>query len=203
MFKANERNRKNRIRYAQREDQSGVKYPHRLNLFVWLSFARLPPISLMADHTSYDRPPLGDVSTEEFETSALDRLRVLAEIESSVIRNRQWDELKTITEEQCRKYLPLHSNTASTLDREAERWKDHLGHFVLRLAFCVSCVALCLGFRTLTDTREELRRRFLKAESILFRVRYESDDYNEREEFLESRNFDWIAVCLSASSSQS
>jgi hypothetical protein len=35
----------------------------------------------------------------------------------------------------------------------------------------------------------------VKAETILFRVRYESDDNKEREEFLDSRNFGWIAVC--------
>jgi hypothetical protein len=44
--------------------------------------------------------------------------------------------------------------------------------------------------------REELRRRFVKAETILFRVRYDIDDSSEKEEFLNSRDFDWIAVSL-------
>ncbi|OBZ75528.1 DNA primase large subunit [Grifola frondosa] len=127
----------------------------------------------------YDRPPLDDITIEEFETCALDRLRVLAEIESSFARNRSYDELKTVTLEQCKKYLPLNSSTAIAVDRDAERRKDHVGHFVLRLAFCRS---------------EELRRRFVKAETSLFRIRYDSDDRVERDAFLNSRDFDWIPV---------
>ncbi|KDQ60698.1 hypothetical protein JAAARDRAFT_151308 [Jaapia argillacea MUCL 33604] len=146
-------------REGQVYKHSTLKYPHRLNF--------------------YDRPPLEDVTIEEFETCAIDRLRILAEIESSFVRNRSFEELKTVTNAQCLKYLPLHSSTATSEDLEGERRKDHLGHFILRLAFCRS---------------EELRRRFVKAEITLFRVRYESDDTKEREEFLSSRDFDWIAV---------
>jgi DNA primase large subunit len=90
---------------------------------------------------SYDSPPLYNVSIEEFETCALDRLRVLAEIESSVARNRSWDDLKAVTNAQCQKYLPLNSTISGRHnDLHAERKKDHLSHFVLRLAFCRSCV---------------------------------------------------------------
>jgi hypothetical protein len=39
-----------------------------------------------------------------------------------------------------------------------------------------------------------LRRRFVKAEIALFRVRYESDDAKERELFLKSRDFQWNEV---------
>lgn len=89
---------------------------------------------------SYDDAPLFDISIEEFETAAIDRLRILAEIESSAARNRTWEELKTVTNAQCAKYLPLNSNTAKNNDIESERRKDHLGHFILRLAFCRSYV---------------------------------------------------------------
>lgn len=75
---------------------------------------------------------------EEFETCALNRLRILAEIESSAARNRSWEELKTVTNAQCLQYLPLHATSAISVDRDSERKKDHLGHFVLRLAFCRS-----------------------------------------------------------------
>ncbi|KAJ4488117.1 eukaryotic and archaeal DNA primase, large subunit-domain-containing protein [Lentinula aciculospora] len=127
----------------------------------------------------YDKPPLYDVTVEEFETSALDRLRILAEIESSAARNRSWDETKQVTMIQCGKYLPLNSNSASGIDVQAERRKDCLGHFVLRLAFCRS---------------EELRRRFIRAESTLFKIRFETDDSNERRAFLDSKDFNWISV---------
>ncbi|KAG8217804.1 DNA primase, large subunit [Butyriboletus roseoflavus] len=127
----------------------------------------------------YDKPPLYEVTLEEFETCALDRLRVLAEIESSFARNRSWDELKSVTDTQCKKYLPLNSNTAITVHLEDQRRNDHLGHFVLRLAFCRS---------------EELRRRFVKAETTLFKVRYEMDDKTELAAFLESQRFEWDKV---------
>ncbi|EKM55552.1 uncharacterized protein PHACADRAFT_173695 [Phanerochaete carnosa HHB-10118-sp] len=144
---------------AEVEKHSTLKYPHRLNF--------------------YDQPPLGEVTIEEFETCALDRLRILAEIESSFARNRPWEELKRFTLEQCSKYLRLDASSAHKQDTEAQRRKDHLGHFVLRLAFCRS---------------EELRRRFVKAETTLFRIRYEEDDRQEREEFLQSRKFGWESV---------
>ncbi|KZT58067.1 DNA primase, large subunit [Calocera cornea HHB12733] len=134
-------------------------YPHRLNF--------------------YDTPPQDDVTVEDFETFAIDRLRVLAEIESSLIRNRTPEELRLVTLAQCKKYLPLSANTASGIDRFAERRKDHISHFVLRLAFCRS---------------EELRRRLVKAETTLFKIRYADDDTRERQEFLDSIKLNWEKV---------
>lgn len=101
--------------------------------------ARLALICANTVSISYDRPPLYDVTLEEFETCAIDRLRVLAEIESSFVRNRPWDDLKAVTTAQNNKYMPLGANTAEGMvDLESERRRDHLGHFVLRLAFCRS-----------------------------------------------------------------
>ena len=87
---------------------------------------------------SYDIPPLDEIILEEFETCALNRLRILAEIESSFARNRTYEEMKTVTNAQFDKYLPLHSSTAKSIDLDEERRRDHVGHFVLRLAFCRS-----------------------------------------------------------------
>ncbi|KAK7693362.1 hypothetical protein QCA50_002930 [Cerrena zonata] len=155
MFSARERVAK----LPEVERYSNLKYPYRLNF--------------------YDRPPLDDITIEEFETCALDRLRVLAEIESSFVRNRTWDELKNVTQNQSEKYLPLNSRTALTVDRDSERRKDHIGHYVLRLAFCRS---------------EDLRRRFVKAELALFRIRYDTDDADERRDFVSSKDFNWVEV---------
>ena len=44
------------------------------------------------------------------------------------------------------------------------------------------------------DGREDLRRRYVKAETTLFKLRYTSDDTQEREEFLKSRDFGWVVV---------
>lgn len=41
---------------------------------------------------------------------------------------------------------------------------------------------------------EELRHRFIKAETTLFKLRLESDDASEREAFLKSQNFQWELV---------
>ena len=106
--------------------------------------------------------------------------------------------MKDVTLKQCEKYLPMHSTTASTIDRDAERRKDHVGHFVLRLAFCRSWVFVYMcGSVVDVNLREDLRRRFVKAEMALFKIRYESDDSGERAQFLSSRAFDWIEVCVS------
>lgn len=42
--------------------------------------------------------------------------------------------------------------------------------------------------------REELRRRFVKAETTLFKVRYDTDDKTERPAFLGSQQFEWEKV---------
>jgi len=73
----------------------------------------------------------------------------------------------------------LDHNSATTKDRDSQRRRDVMGHFVLRLAFCRS---------------EELRRRFVKAETTLFRVRYLEATHSERTEFHQSVDFDWILV---------
>ncbi|KAA1474935.1 DNA primase large subunit [Dentipellis sp. KUC8613] len=147
--------------FAEVERHDILKYPHRLNF--------------------YDKPPLDDVTIEEFEICALNRLRILAEIESCYARNRPFDELCSITRKQCEKYLPMDASTSKT-DLDAQRRVDHLGHFVLRLAFCRS---------------EELRRRFVKAETTLFRVRYDLEGQVaplDRKAFLNSRAFAWVQV---------
>ncbi|RPD66256.1 DNA primase large subunit [Lentinus tigrinus ALCF2SS1-7] len=140
------------------ETHSHLRYPYRLNF--------------------YDKPPLEDITIEDFETTALDRLRVLAEIESCFARNRAFKEMQTvILDNVCNKYLELNrtSNTLKPLDEE--RRKDHIGHFVLRLAFCRS---------------EDLRRRFVKAETTLFKLRFDVEDTTEKMKFLNSMNFDWV-----------
>ncbi|QRW08226.1 carbohydrate esterase family 10 protein [Ceratobasidium sp. AG-Ba] len=142
----------NRHNDSKAAGERGPKtYPHRLNF--------------------YDDPPLCNVTLEEFETWGIQRLRVLAEIESCSVRNRTFEDTKQVTQAQCKKHLPLSATSALAVDRDAERKMDHVSHFVLRLAFCRS---------------EELRRRFVKAETMLFKIRWETDDRNERARFLGS-----------------
>ncbi|KAL4400882.1 DNA primase subunit Pri2 [Malassezia pachydermatis] len=145
-------------------------YPYRLNM--------------------YTIPPIQDITVEELEQWALDRLHVLAEIETASARNQPWSETKGSIERAVNKYLPLHSNgvaqsssmtasAAKTKELLAERRKDHISHFVLRLAF---------------SRTEELRRRFLYAETQLFRWKLETEQTTEKEAFLRSQDFVWRPV---------
>ena len=76
------------------------------------------------------------MTIEEFETSALDRLRILAEIESCAARNRTLDEIKQTVTGLCNKYMPLKPDNPAEYSQQKNR--DVLSHFVLRLAFCRS-----------------------------------------------------------------
>ena len=83
-----------------------------------------------------------------------------------------------------KKWLPLSANSASangTIDERVrkERQKDHYSHFILRLAF---------------STTEELRQRFARVETALFKLRFQQDDGRERRAFVDSLNFDWEVV---------
>lgn len=60
-----------------------------------------------------------------------------------------------------------------------ERQKDHYSHFILRLAF---------------SSTEDLRRRFARIESALFKLRFQNDDARERQTFVESLQLDWEVV---------
>lgn len=82
------------------------------------------------------------------------------------------------------KWIPLSSNTSSSFGADdsrlrLERQKDHYSHFILRLAF---------------SSTEDLRRRFARIESSLFRLRFQNDDARERQAFVASLDFDWEVV---------
>jgi DNA primase large subunit len=74
------------------------------------------------------------------------------------------------------KYLPLDSNSSGSSKLFAQRQKDHYSHFILRLAF---------------SSTEDLRRRFNRVETMLFRIRYGNDDLSDRAAFVTSLNLDW------------
>ena len=118
-----------RCRGAQLAQVSPLAEPVRLR-FKHRTRLDIPP--------RYSQPPLEDITLDDFEQFAIDRLRVLSEIESCLARGRSNDEMKTTIKQQCAKYLPVRDTGEDT---EAQRRKDHIGHFVLRLAFCRSCVS--------------------------------------------------------------
>lgn len=65
---------------------------------------------------------------------------MLADIEAAQARNRPFKEIKEIVEKRAAQYMPLHSDSSKSADVDKERKKDQYSHFILRLAFCRSCV---------------------------------------------------------------
>lgn len=51
-----------------------------------------------------------------------------------------------------------------------------------------------LTLSTLRSDSPDLREKFIKAESELFRLRFETDDIHERDEFVRSLKFGWTSV---------
>ncbi|KAA6415946.1 MAG: DNA primase large subunit [Lasallia pustulata] len=137
----------------------------------------------------YDFPPTAEITLEQFEQWAIDRLRILAELEACSFRNKTSAETTAHITPLLQKWLPLSANTSSSVQGPQLQWqdprlrlerqKDHYSHFILRLAF---------------SSTEDLRRRFARIESALFRLRFQLDDAKERQAFVDSLNFDWDKV---------
>ncbi|KAH9909904.1 DNA primase, large subunit [Xylariomycetidae sp. FL2044] len=132
-----------------------TEYPHRLNF--------------------YATPPTADITLEQFEQWAIDRLRILAELEACSFRNKSPAETYAHMKPLLEKYLPMDSNTSSSSKLFAERQRDHYSHFILRLAFAQT---------------EDLRRRFSRVETILFRLRLNEENSRDRNAFIQSINLD-------------
>ncbi|XP_043202727.1 DNA primase large subunit-like [Amphibalanus amphitrite] len=115
-------------------------------------------------------PPTGDVTLEEFDALAAERLQVLRTFERAGHVGKQkfsveWEEfiLSDLKRQKLNAYYQLlsrrgDSSAAAVLSAEALR-RDHISHFILRLAYC----------RT-----EELRAWFIQHEVEMFRLRFQS-----------------------------
>lgn len=127
----------------------------------------------------YAIPPTGDISLEQFEEWGIARLKVLAELEACQFRNRSPEETAEYMRPILQKNLPLSANSSRSGSLAEERKRDHYSHWTLRLAFSAT---------------EDLRKRFARLETMLFRLRLAQDDGRERREFIESLNMDWETV---------
>ncbi|KAF9100597.1 hypothetical protein BGX27_000324 [Mortierella sp. AM989] len=130
----------------------------------------------------YREPPPLEISIEEFEQFALDRMQVLTTLLTGQMRNLTSDQLKASVNGAINKYMPMASNIpGSTITGKMlhERKKDHISHFILRLAYSRS---------------QELRSWFLRAECALFRYRFEHESSDGQLEFLEKQNLNWKKV---------
>nr|XP_019945217.1 PREDICTED: DNA primase large subunit [Paralichthys olivaceus] len=131
----------------------------------------------------YGQPPLENISLLEFETFAVDRLKLLKTIEnlgvsyvklSDDYKKKLHKESKTLNfpyrlEADERKPL-------TGLSEREKRRKDHISHFILRLAYCQT---------------EDLRRWFIQQEVDLFRYRFNELMGKQKLEFLHRNNLQY------------
>ncbi|KAJ1651689.1 DNA primase subunit pri2, partial [Coemansia sp. RSA 25] len=77
--------------------------------------------------TMYSEAPDVEVSIEEFEAFALDRLQVLRAIEDAQLRAKGEDDMRKRVGEALEKHMPSHSNRSKLPPRQlvGERRKDH------------------------------------------------------------------------------
>lgn len=104
---------------------------------------------------------------------------VLAELEACQFRNRSPEETAEHMRPILARYLPLSQNSSRASDIGLERKRDHYSHWTLRLAFAAT---------------EDLRKRFARLETQLFRLRLQQDDARERKAFIADLNLQWDSV---------
>ncbi|XP_066465587.1 DNA primase large subunit [Tiliqua scincoides] len=126
----------------------------------------------------YLQPPTENISLMEFESLAVDRLKLLKFVENlgvSYLKGSDDYDRKLGTELRKLKfpYMALAEE-----DYDARR-KDHISHFILRLAYCQS---------------EELRRWFIQQEMDLFRYRFTQLNDELIKKCLEYVNLSYDAV---------
>lgn len=134
----------------------------------------------------YSEPPSGNVTLMEFDDMAIERLKILRSVErislSGAVKNSE-DAINKLYEDfNKNKYFITATEKISESKRdevEEARRKDHVSHFVLRLAYC----------RT-----EELRRWFVVQETELFRARFLHAKSQDIKTFMEHNNLAFTPV---------
>ncbi|KAL0894560.1 hypothetical protein ABMA27_013132 [Loxostege sticticalis] len=119
------------------------------------------------DLQMYKIPPTENISLQEFETLALERLTLLRSLATATTLkglraySDEWKEyvISDLRNQGLKYYSKLFEISrcgATEADLQARR-KDHIAHFILRLAYC---------------RNEELRRWFVARELELFKMRF-------------------------------
>lgn len=158
-----------RRRRIQLQDNfvNDIDYPHSLNV--------------------YDKPPLSDISLQEFEQFAYDRVQVLHFLDSlglSEIKGSEKynDKFSNFLRKNYLGFLKTNDNNEDeqNISRNLEwRKRDHISHFILRLAYCRS---------------EELRKWFLEKEVDLFRFRFLQESSKSIQTFLKLNKLEYVPI---------
>ncbi|KAM7173831.1 DNA primase large subunit isoform 2-T3 [Macrochelys suwanniensis] len=150
--------REKRLKARLAGDRRGDLYPHSLQFYL--------------------QPPTENISLAEFENFAIDRLKLLKVVENlGVSYVKGSDEYKSRLQREIRK-LKFPYKALVEDDYDARR-KDHISHFILRLAYCQS---------------EDLRRWFIQQEMDLFRYRFNELTGDLVEKFLKYVNLSYGAI---------
>ncbi|XP_056327439.1 DNA primase large subunit [Danio aesculapii] len=134
----------------------------------------------------YGQPPLDNISLIEFETFAVERLKLLKTVENlGVSYVKTTDQyIKKLEAEFSSLNFPFRAELddrkvpGGTSEYEKRR-KDHISHFILRLAYCQT---------------EDLRRWFIQQEMDLFRYRFGILPSKHKTEFLNKNNLKYETV---------
>lgn len=125
----------------------------------------------------YGQPPLENISLSEFESFAVDRLKLLKTIENlGVSYVKHVEQYKKKLETEIKALNFPYRAAAGELEK---RRKDHISHFILRLAYCQT---------------EDLRRWFIQQEVDLFRYRFNQLEPNQKLEFLHKNNLQYNTI---------
>lgn len=131
----------------------------------------------------YREVPSEEITLDEFELFALDRLQLLRGIEKLNMKNLTKSDFNRELNALEMKCINLFSTRSDVLpsNRTPEQRKDQISHYILRLAYC----------RT-----DELRRIFLAQECFLLRWRLNVLSRDEQDKFLALNGFQYDQVSV-------
>ncbi|XP_062318980.1 DNA primase large subunit [Osmerus eperlanus] len=134
----------------------------------------------------YGQPPTENISLHEFETFAVDRLKLLKTVENlgvSYLKTSDQYSKKLDTEISTLQFpyraYAEDKKTKTGASEYEKRRKDHISHFILRLAYCQT---------------EDLRRWFIQQEIDLFRYRFNNLPSKSKTEFLHQNNLHYDTI---------
>lgn len=133
----------------------------------------------------YGQPPIENISLTEFETFAVQRLKLLKTIDNLGVSYPKQSEqyTKKLEDEFKNLNFPYREGKVHSgpMNEYEKRRKDHISHFILRLAYCQT---------------EDLRRWFIQQEVELFRFRFNELGAKDILEFLHRNNLQYDAISI-------
>ena len=143
----------------------------------------------------YVTPPTEEITLDQFERWALARLALLHAIEATQLRAKNDQDLRQGFEKAIKDHMPMDSIDHRGVALGDQRRRDHISHFILRLAYCKTYIHFML-FHDLYF-REDLRVWFVRQEVALFKYRFRHATQQEREAFVQHLGLGFEKVFLS------